>query len=489
MQEIEAMTKTKYIYRHIARLTVEAETPLAVGTGKASDILTDAPVAKDVNGLPYIPATSIAGVIRHAMGYADKAEDNIFGDLGRTDDDSGHGSDIIFTDAVMVGKDGKALDGIQNIEWDDKFYQPFHDLPIRQHVRIDDKGTAENNGKFDNEVVYKGTRFVFEIELVSNTDDKRHITKAIEKLCDCTLRIGGGTRKGYGNIKVVKCMQADLNLTKPEDLAKYLKKSSSLAEDWDGFTETTTPDSSAHSGWTHYKLTLSPMDFFMFGSGMGDSEGDADNVYASELVVEWDKKDKPSFGRFKHVLIPGSSVKGALAHRTAYHYNKIKGNFAENYKGEEKRKEITGSNNKAVADIFGKADDNNSTRGRLLIDDILQGQVKTDADAESEEKAAPISKTFFHNKIDQFTGGTIDGALFQEKVVYGKGAIYELNIYVEGIEGSKDSALADDDIKKAFEQSLRDICTGLLPLGGITNRGNGIFTGTATKDNKPLWTE
>lgn len=462
MQESEEMTKTKYTYRHIARLTVEAETPLAVGTGKASDILTDAPVAKDVNGLPYIPATSIAGVLRHAMGLAENEKDgNPFGFL---DKDSGHGSDIIFTDAVMVGKDGKALDGIQKIDWNDKFYQPFQDLPIRQHVCINHKGTAEDKGKFDNEVVYKGTRFVFEIELLSDADDKGHITKAINRLHDRTLRIGGGTRKGYGKLKVVKCLQASLDLSKPEDLEKYLKKSSSLAEGPDGFTEDTEIKQSGHFGWTHYKLTLSPVDFFMFGSGMGDSEGDADNVYVSEPVISWSGIDgTPSFDGNRRVLIPGSSVKGALAHRTAYHYNRIKGNFA----GKQNPKEITGSNNKAVADIFGKADDNDFTRGRLLIDDILKGQAQ--------------AKTFFHNKIDQFTGGTMDGALFQEKVIYGKGNEYTLNIYVE------DSALDDEDVKKAFEQSLRDICTGLLPLGGITNRGNGMFTGTATKNYEPLW--
>lgn len=473
MQEIGKMTATRYTHRHIARLTVEAETPLAVGTGKGSDILTDAPVAKDVNGLPYIPATSIAGVLRHAMGYADnKTDGNPFGYISKPDDndDSGRGSDIIFTDAVMVGKEGKALDGIQDIEWEDEFYRAFQDLPIRQHVRIDNKGTAENNGKFDNEVVYKGTRFVFEIELVSDNDNDNHIEKAIERLRYCTLRIGGGTRKGYGKLRVVKCQQASLDLAKPEDLKKYLKKSSSLAEDWDGFAENSEIGSLDDSKWTHYQLKLKPLDFFMFGSGMGDS--DADNVYVSELVVSQGE----SIDNNKRVLIPGSSVKGAIAHRTAYHYNKIKKRFA----GEQKPEDITGCNNEAVAAIFGKADGDKFTRGRILIDDIIKGQVKAEADADAGEKATPTAKIFFHNKIDQFTGGTMDGALFQEKVIYDKDAEYTFDIYVE-------TDALKDEVVNAFEQSLRDICTGLLPLGGITNRGNGIFTGTATENDKQLW--
>lgn len=472
MLEIGTMTTTRYTHRHIVRLTVEAATPLAVGTGKGSDILTDAPVAKDVNGLPYIPATSIAGVLRHAMGYVDnKTDGNPFGYIDGADNgDSGHGSDIIFTDAVMVGKEGKALDGIQNIEWKDEFYRVFQDLPIRQHVRITEKGTAENNGKFDNEVVYKGTRFVFEIELVSDNGNDNHIEKAVEHLRYCTLRIGGGTRKGYGKLSIVDCRQASLDLSKPEDLEKYLKKSSSLAEDLDGFAENAEIKSLDNSDWTHYQLKLKPLDFFMFGSGMGDS--DADNVYVSEYVVSRGE----SIDNNKRVLIPGSSVKGALAHRTAYHYNKIKKRFA----GEQKPEDITGCNNEAVAAIFGKADGDKFTRGRILIDDIIKGQVKAEADADAGEKATPTAKTFFHNKIDQFTGGTMDGALFQEKVIYDKDAEYTFDIYVE-------TDALKDEVVNAFEQSLRDICTGLLPLGGITNRGNGIFTGTATKDNEPLW--
>ncbi|HRN05194.1 MAG TPA: RAMP superfamily CRISPR-associated protein, partial [Muribaculaceae bacterium] len=276
--------------------------------------------------------------------------------------------------------------------------------------------------------------------------------------------------KGYGRLNVVKCQQASLNLAKPEDLEKYLKKSSSLAEEWAGFTEISETESLDDSKWTHYQLKLKPLDFFMFGSGMGDS--DADNVYVSELVVSQGE----SIDNNKRVLIPGSSVKGAIAHRTAYHYNKIKKRFA----GEQKPEDITGCNNEAVAAIFGKADGDKFTRGRILIDDIIKGQVKAEADADAGEKATPTAKTFFHNKIDQFTGGTMDGALFQEKVIYDKDAEYTFDIYVE-------TDALKDEVVNAFEQSLRDICTGLLPLGGITNRGNGIFTGTATKDNEPLW--
>ena len=61
------MGKTNYIHRFLARFVIEAKTPLAVGSGE-KDITTDALVATDVNGLPYIPGTAIAGVVRSMIG-------------------------------------------------------------------------------------------------------------------------------------------------------------------------------------------------------------------------------------------------------------------------------------------------------------------------------------------------------------------------------------------------------------------------------------
>jgi hypothetical protein len=37
------------------------------------------------------------------------------------------------------------------------------------------------------------------------------------------------------------------------------------------------------------------------------------------------------------------------------------------------------------------------------------------------------------------------------------------------------------NIIEAFEKTLIDICTGNLPLGGGTMRGNGVFTGKLIK--------
>ena len=366
----------KYNYRHLAKIVVEAASPLAIGTG-ATHILTDSPVATDINGLPFIPATSLAGVIRHALD-----DDSLFGFPGA---DGGEGSKIIFTDAVMIGKDGRAVDGLGNIDFNDDFYRHYANMPVRQHVKMNHRGVAEQSEKFDGQVVYKGTRFVFELEIASETDNSQALKDIIEKLQSASFRIGGGTRKGYGELKVIGhlCKTAIIDMTNNADLDAYLSKSALLSLDWEKYADFSLPSvETSLSDWTTYKLTLTPEDFTLFGTGLGDD--DADNVSATEDVVIWENENGVEMPHFDGVrmLIPASSIKGAIAHRTAYHYNKLSGYFATDQTIRSK------APNAAVKALFGFAGDNSSDscRGNVIMSDLFG--------------SAPIQKVMHHVKID-----------------------------------------------------------------------------------------
>ena len=140
-------------YRFIARIKIEATTPLFVGSGSAS-LITDSLVLKDHNGLPMIPGTSLAGVLRHSLEdfSSDKNTwNNVFGFQGKEND--GLGSRIIVSSAYMVVDDDKvAEEFVSAIR--PEIIQKFNKLPTRQHVRITEKGVAADKGLFDNEVVY-----------------------------------------------------------------------------------------------------------------------------------------------------------------------------------------------------------------------------------------------------------------------------------------------------------------------------------------------
>lgn len=504
------MDKKIYSHRFLARFIIEAKTPLAVGSGE-KDMITDALVATDVNGLPYIPATSIAGVLRSMVEIAKPDTDGngttlaerIFGFRENKEqrtcrknnprnskeekekDDVSKGSDIIFTDAKVLNSEGLVIDGLNmDAIKKDSLLSAYKELPIRQHVRINEKGTAADNGKFDEQVVFTGTRFCFEIEMVSDGNNVDDFEMVLEQLKRKSFRIGGGTRCGFGEIAIFDVQKRTLDLSKSDDLTAYLKKSSALdltldSDFWSkilpkenkGEKEEEGKEKTKQEEWTEYKLTITPDSFFLFGSGFGDE--DADMTPVKEQKVDW-TGGKGKIEEYFY-LLPATSIKGAIAHRVAYHYNKLTNIFAEdfinakNVEGKE-MKDYVGSNNEAVRLLFGSVGENDeeTLRGNVILSDLYV--------APKEVK----EKILNHVAIDRFTGGAIDGALFSEKTTYSKDHAFEMTILVAH-KNVTNMAI------QALEEAMKDICRGLLPLGGGVNRGNGMFTGSLTKDGDTIY--
>ena len=535
--------------RYIARFIVETNTPIAVGSGEKG-LTVDRLIARDANELPYIPGTSLAGIVRHELdnNIEEGFTNNIFGYQG--DGNDGQGSRINFSSAILLADNGETvLEGLQKIDFTKNYYSYFKRLPERDHVRITHRGTADTlgHGKFDEQLVYKGTRFVFGIELEGTKADRANWNIILEVLHHPALRIGAGTRKGFGQLNIIECKYTEIDLK--ENLKKYLTIASSLNNDvttWEDYNVLDQENSNYH----HYKVSLEPVDFFIFGAGIGD--GDVDMAPKTEKYFEWNE-NTPSLSEEK-ILIPASSIKGALSHRVGYWYNKfneitIESNmpeynslnnqelidsiselkefndkiktfsklFTKDFSEEkdvkiikelksdlEKKKEDilnvivelralntgkliedsylwedynqllekqlnefkelnpnVGELNKAVQELFGYAKDSkkkNGLRGRFILSDLYKNK--------SETK----EKVFDHVAIDRFTGGGIEGALYQEKAVMTNGFV--LNIFVEI------NAFPDKTIKKAFEKALDDLVKGKLQLGGNVGKGHGAFTGS-----------
>ena len=424
--------------RYIAHITLEAETPLKVGSAD-SDFMKDSPIQKDWNGLPMILGTSIAGVLRKDFEGND---DEVFG--------KEFGSKVIFSNALLVDENGKVNEGL--LLEKTPFLELFDNLPQREHTAITEKGVAKEHSKFDEEVVYKGTQFKFVLEML---DDNASFEQLLAMLQSPAFRLGGGSTKGFGKFKVLEILTQTIET--PQALANY---SSSLnSTEGSRVDLSTTNEAKNHS---IYRLNIAPDDFFMFGSGFGDD--DADQIPVVEKVMDYGKKDLSQ----KHILIPATSVKGAIAHRTAYHFN-LQNKF---FIGNEKVKKV-------VTELFGEAknskDKIDGSKGKLLFSDLF----KLDRNE---------TKVFDHVAIDRFTGGGLDGALFQEKTTAQEDE-WEVEILLEHYKENKN--LSDEEKKeeknkyqkavKAFESTLDDVCSGMLPLGGATTKGHGVFTGTWSK--------
>ena len=415
--------------RHIAHITIKAVTPLKVGSN-ATDFLQDSPIQKDWNGLPMILGTSVAGVLRKDFAGND---DDIFGNK--------NGSKVIFSNALLLDEKDQVCETLL-LEKSD-FLKLFDNLPIREHTKIDHRGVtggSKEYSKFDEEVVYKGSRFRFSLEMIE--DDQKSFEDILALLSSQSFRLGGGNTKGFGKFKIEEIK------TDSFDIDSYKAYSSSLNHKLSNIHKTEEIKSTSH---TVYTLRITPDDFFMFGSGFGDSDADMTPVY--EKTIDYDKGKLSN----KMILIPASSIKGALSHRTAFYYNKSIGATIESKTAK------VDENNDAVKAIFGhkkKLGEDKETelgqKGKILIGDCFK--------VDTTE-----TKTFDHVAIDRFTGGAIDGALFQEKTI-ADNREYVVEMLVEkGIE---------EIYIKAFEKSLDDVCNGMLALGGATTKGHGVFTGT-----------
>ncbi|MCB5249774.1 MAG: RAMP superfamily CRISPR-associated protein [Candidatus Cloacimonadales bacterium] len=441
-------------YRYLANFIVEADTPLKVGSGDSS-LLTDALIMTDCYGLPMILGTSLTGVLRHSLSHTIPNEDinDIFGYQQKKKND-GAGSRLIVSNAYFVIDGNKAIEGITEIDWDNPIIKRIKDLPLRQHAKISHLGTADkiNHGKYDEQVVYKGTRFCFEIELIGSENDKENWGKIIDQISQENFRIGGGTRKGFGKLKVIELRTKVFNLK--NDINSYLSKTASV-NDLAIYDEPKNEIVPKHTGWTKYSLTLEPENTWLFGSGFGDDDVDMTPVY--EDIISWDSNHKPSIVK-KQILIPATSIKGAVSHRVAYHYNKLNNIFADDENISVN--DHVGENNEAVNTLFGSAKNTkkgiSGSRGIVILSDLFVSNENSE-------------KIFNHVAIDRFTGGALDSALYDEKVITQKNEI-KLEIFVEACN-------LNETIKEAFKNTLSDICSGNLPLGGGTMRGHGCFTG------------
>ncbi len=450
---------------YVADIILEAKTPLRFGSGTNS-IAMDMPVQRDWNDLPIILGSSIAGALRAKY---DKAEANkLFGYqkerknegvassiIIKEKKDEEVASSIIISNALLVGDKEKVCEALSTDITNDAIYQYFMDLPLRQHTAIDHRGTAKKGSKYDEEIIYKGSQFKCRIELESENKDE--FTKLLEHFRK-PLLLGGGGSKGFGRVGAISIHYALLDLDAiPFSLNDELKDAIEIQS----FADDTAT----------YTLTLKPESFFMFGSGFGDEKGDVDSTAVYEYEIDYYTKSRSK----RKLLIPATSIKGAVAHRVAYHANETAGIYADEIELSDFDNYL-GENNPVVSALFGHKKESrdgkeSGHKGYVRIEDAYLENYNT--------------KVFDHNSIDRFTGGVIDGALFAEETT----SVERIILHIEVDDRITDSVVLNDEAinpKSILERALIDICTGMLPLGGMTTKGHGVFDGKLEKGDEVI---
>ncbi len=455
-------------HRYVLRGTLEFTTPFLVGAGRKGDV-ADAVFVADPNGLPAIPGSSLAGVLRARFQerHGEEATNRLFGFQRK---DQGEGSRLAVSWGCLHDSRDVPVEGlVESDRLNDPVLANAQVPTLRDHVRITHRGASDaaGHGKFDEQAVCAGHRFSFELEMIGSEAEAGLWDRLIALLGDPALRLGGKTRRGYGAFRFVRLAQRVFDLRR--DFEAYRALPVTLAG-LQGLKELSCPRREEEI----VTLKLQPRGYWMFGGGadLPDQLGEADMAPVRDSRVVW-TNGKGEVQR-DLLVVPASGVKGALAHRVAFYANAQSGTFADGMKTEDFAT-VTGAENPVVRELFGCTKDSKGgkedredrgQRGRVILDDLfLEG--------------SPDSQLVHHVGIDRFTGGARDQVLFCERPLW-RGKPLELSV------GVAEADRLSDDALRALRRALEDLAGGRLQVGAGFGRGCGYFDGTVTW---PRWLE
>jgi len=445
------------IERWVVTGNLRLETPAHFGNGEA-DALTDMPLLLDeVEGRPLLPGTSIAGALRNYLceiesGYGvpekqGSLASTLFG--GARGFEDGEQSSLIVEDALAASGGFELRDG----------------------VAIDaDTRTAKDEAKFDIQLLPAGTTFPLRFELLVNKNDngqalRNALATALHGLETGEITLGTRKRRGFGQCTVTGWQVWKYDLKNKNGLLAWLAQ----GHDW--------PEVSAVSPQTGSDLAAKLDDAvlrskeadgrklarlsatftldgtLMIRSGFGASDTGPDMVHLHS----------PRAGRQERVpVLPGTSWAGVLRHRAL--------KIARTVSGDDKEKAQM-----FVEGMFGpsKIDREDSKHAKASRISIKESEIV-------DASALVVTRV----KIDRFTGGAFESALFSEQPAVGKSRTH-LSLYLNLRKKAQPDKSEDlEKAEKEFQAEvglllllLKDLWTGELPLGGESGIGRGRLQG------------
>ena len=454
------MNPNKAVY-HMALVILQAGTAHGIHSGDA-DLVQDVVLLRDVNGLPTIPGTSLAGVLRHLFkAKLGKSEtDRVFGFAERQD---GHSSGIHIGWGFAHDSHNVVAEGIrEDVEEDSILRELARSHPItRQRVRLDARGTAEDTGKFDVSLVPSGVRYSTLLGFWSEgSEADEHAWQVILDLFQATdFRLGHGTRSGAGAFTVQDLHTQRWDLRTDEGRQAYIARPRTRM----GARALPVTKPSASETGLSVTLKIQSEAGWRIGGGdlaVGFGSETPDMLPQTEWRLEWHEDHAAISERLG--LLPASALKGALLHRFAFHYRCLEGHWVGADGPESPHSE------QAVKDLFGYAGDQSDEgqAGLILIDDLYIEDVQT--------------ATQMHNRIDQYTGGVMTGGLFEEGLLWKT----PLTLTLKFLSSDRLDQLPTSH-RVALSRALEDLCEGRLPLGAGGSRGQGVFLA----NESPQWSD
>lgn len=484
---------------HRARITIELTSPMMIATGQSLNT-NDNALVRDENGWPMIPGTTIAGVLRSLLRQASHKVEDCFGKAGsdqkekdqrendqkeqdqqgeqqqkndQKENDQQMLSAVQFSAAMVHDSQNRICEASKDIgEFDELLMLLAGDVPVlRNGVAIDIRGVAKDKSKHDRTLVPTGARFSFWMSWWSQSIQPTLWKELLSMLAHPMCSFGGGRRIGQGAFALVDIRQVLLDLTDASDAERFRRLPKSLAAPLSGgFTSVKLNElKDLASGLLPVQpksLTLQSENGWRVGGGscaVSDKDRSSGLFPYTETRIQWQQHKAEIID--EGLVMPGSAIKGAFAHRLEFHFRRLQGIWADDTAHEYRDTD--------VKHLLGWVAGKQAQVGHLWFSDgYLSGEVK------------------YHlrtrNKIDRLTGGTINQALFVEERVHGGQLSFSMFFDEQALQKVLERECEDnatallDTLQQAIDYTLRDIKQGRLALGAGQNNGSGFFTEVTT---------
>lgn len=405
--------------------TLTLAAPLIIGAGNGegknqnnSETDVDGLVLKDKNGHPFIPATSLAGVLKNLLSNQLNQEEiaALFGTEAQEKDgwqSSLSLYDIELTDGIISVRDGVSINALT--------------------------GTAVKGHKFDFEVVDSGAHGEF-TAIITKRQAHRALdfNRIINSLTDCLLagfHLGARTTNGLGLATIKRLTLDEYDFADKKDIAAWLAPVRQPARKH--LEKLHTDKAFAYSD-ADFAVELE----FALNHSLIVRTYDTAEIEKREGISS--HIDALSLRTGDSYLIPGSSLKGIIRHQ------------AEAILRQTGKQTIA---KEFINNIFGVAENNNKRQGHLFVEEITFDKSNINEVAQTR------------NRIDRFTGGTIDTALFTEKALWQKDTTRPLATLRLVLKKPADEQIG------LLLFVLRDIWCGQVAIGGEKSIGRGFVTG------------
>ncbi|KAF3890051.1 MULTISPECIES: RAMP superfamily CRISPR-associated protein [Nostocales] len=421
---IHIRNQRQIIERIIIKGVLILDTPTCFGSGdNDSDI--DIEILRDsIEDKALLMGSSIAGALRNYLGEHNNASDTkndliLFG--GERSDDDGEQSPLLVNDALSNDAIG---------------------LELRDGVKINSiTKTADDGAKYDLEFLESGTQFNLYFELLIDEKSEREqlireLIISLQGLETGKIRLGIKKTRGFGRCHVEKWQVFQFDLRDYKQRIKWLKfphwetglleGSPTHGNIADALGVTTAEEDKRQH------LTIQAT--FTLASPLLIRSGQASTDKAPDVVHLKSRRN----GEAKAIL-SGTSLTGALRHRAERIVNTI-----------QKHTNI-------INEIFGFVDEKTkkARASRLVVDEV---EINDATDLVQNRIA-----------IDRFTGGALDGALFNEQPVFGNDKT-KLTITLQ-LRHPKEPEIG------LLLLLLKDLWTGDLTVGGTSSIGRGRLKG------------